>query len=85
MQALLAFPFLFLGPLLVVGIFLQAKAIIMQTHSFLGVGLKMLSLIGLVGASVLVRHNIVPYLILFAVSLAFSLLIASLARRSLLS
>jgi hypothetical protein len=83
-KVLFLIPFLILGPLLVTGVFLQAKAIVNQSKSFGGVALKMLSLLCLVAASVAVRANIAPYLIVFVVSLGLSLLCASLARKSLL-
>ena len=80
----LVVPFVLLGPLLVLGIFLQARSIVEQSKSFSGFLLKMMSLLGLVGASVAVRNNVVPYLVLFMISMCLSLLVASLARKSLM-
>jgi hypothetical protein len=82
---LFVIPFVVFGPLIVLGIYLQALAIVKQSKSFFGVFVKMASLAGLVGMSILVKQNLLPYLTIFVVGMVFSLIVASLARRNILS
>jgi hypothetical protein len=80
----IAFGFCVLGALVVLGVVLQAKAIVNQSKSFLGTFLKMGSLGLLVALVIQVKSNAIPYIVIFAVSAVVFLLAASLARQRLL-
>jgi hypothetical protein len=76
--------FVGIGFVAVGGILLQVLAIVRQSKSLFGLMLKLLAIVGLLGAIAEVRDNALPYLIVFFVTSFSALACATLARRALL-